>query len=345
MLSPQPAAGAGSDDARSRLRLALAHPQFAVALLMIAYVAIVGYFAPEMISLETAQDVMLALAPLAILAIGQTFVLMVAQIDLSVTASMSFASVIAAAVMTLSGGPLAGGALAAPAAILIFVGMGAAVGAFNGYCVAKLGMPSFLASLAVMMFLAGAALWFVSHVAQSASIGDLPASFTVLGYGDLFGAPIALLIAGALALAAHLLMTRTLLGRWMQAVGLNPIAARVSGAPVARVTLAAFILSGLYAGLAAMIYCARLETGTPLLAEKSLLLDIVGAAVIGGVSLFGGRGGVGGVLKGALLLTVLDKGLQMLGLSAFMVLAAKGGVILLAALFDGLRQRTALSQA
>jgi ribose/xylose/arabinose/galactoside ABC-type transport system permease subunit len=342
VISPQPAAGAGSGDTRSRMRLAMAHPQFAVTLLMVVYVAIVGYFAPDMISLETAQDVMLALAPLAILAIGQTFVLMVGQIDLSVTSSMSFASVIAAFIMTSSGGQLAGSALAAPAAILIFVAIGAAVGAFNGVCVVKLGMPSFLVSLAVMMFLVGAALWFVSHVAQSASIGDLPASFTALGYGDIFSMPIALAIAGVLALAAYGLMTRTLLGRWMQAVGLNRVAARVSGAPVERVTLAAFVLSGLYAGVAGMIYCARLETGTPLLAEKSLLLDIIGAAVIGGVSLFGGRGGVGGVLMGALLLTVLDKGLQLLGLSAFMVLAAKGGVILLAALSDGLRQRAAL---
>src|ERR1700722_13263698 len=327
------------------MRQVAGHPQAAVALLAAAYVLALGVAVPEMLSIGAARDVLLAALPLAILAIGQSFVLMVAEINLSVTSSMSFASVIAASIMTQTGGALSGDVLATPAAILVFVVVGAGVGAFNGVCVVKFGMPSFLVSLATMMFLAGAAQWSVSRIAQSASIGDLPASFTAIGYGGAFGASTALLIAGALTLAAYVLMTRTQLGRWMEAVGLNRIAARVSGVPVERVVLAAFILSGVYAGVAAIIYCARIETGTPLLAERSLLLDIIGAAVIGGVSLFGGRGGVGGALMGVLLLTVLDKGLQLLGLSVFMVLATKGAVILAATLVDGLRQRAALSRA
>jgi ribose/xylose/arabinose/galactoside ABC-type transport system permease subunit len=351
MIMARPAVGpgsrpaAGSNQPLRRLRAVIAHPQFALALLTLFYSAIVSCFAPEMISLETGHDVMAALAPLAILAVGQSFVLLVGQIDLSVTASMSLASVIAASVITLSGGPLGGSALAAPAALAIFVTICAAIGAFNGFCVVKLHMPSFLVSLAAMIFLGGAALWFAAHVAEAASVGDLPAAFTALGYGEVFGAPIALLIAAALALAAYGLTARTVLGRWMQAIGLNPVAARVSGARVEGAVLAAFVLSGLYAGVAGAIMCARLETGTPMLAQKSLLLDIVGAAIVGGVSLSGGRGGVGGAPMGALLLTVIDKGLQLLGLSDFVVMSAKGGVILLAALSDGLRQRAMQGQA
>jgi len=264
--------------------------------LLLAYVAAVGLQVPEMLSLASAHDVLLAMLPLLILALGQSFVLMVGQIDLSVTASMSFASVIAAMVMTSQGGWLAGSPWAVPAGLAVFVLLPAALAACIGGCVVVLRAPSFLVSLALMMFLAGAAQWFVSRVADSSSIGDLPAGFVVLGYGD-----------------------------WL-------------GLTMARLVGVAFVCCGVYAGIAALLLAARLETGTPLLAEKGLLLDIIGAAVIGGVSLQGGRGTVPGIVTGVLLLAVLDKGLQLLGLSLFLVLAIKGAVILLAALLDGWRR-------
>jgi ribose/xylose/arabinose/galactoside ABC-type transport system permease subunit len=133
-------------------------------------------------------------------------------------------------------------------------------------------------------------------------------------------------------------LQHTLYGRWLFAIGLNPRAAEVSGVPVRKVVFWAYVISGGCAGLASVLYTGRLETGSPVMGQR-VLLDVVGAAVIGGVSLFGGRGKVLWTVYGALFLTVVDKGLQLLGLSLASVFAVKGGVILMAAIIDAQRQR------
>lgn len=331
-------AAVGSWSASPRLRSLLVHPQALITVLLAAYVAAIAVFVPQILSLDTGEDVVVAMLPLAIAVIGQTFVLIVAQIDLSVTSSMAMGSVVAASIMTGSGGYLAGSPLAVPVGLFVFPLVGLVIGLANGASTARLGMPSFIVTLAVMMFTSGGAVWYASLHTRSVSIGNLPAAFRAIGYGHVLGVPIALVLAVAVVVAAHLTLTKSLLGRWMYAVGLNPKAARISGVPVGRVVVAAFVISGVCAGLAALIYSSRIETGTPVLAQN-LLLDIVGAAVIGGVSLFGGRGTVVGALAGVAFLTVLDKGLQLLGLSLFIVLAVKGIVILVAAVLDVVQQR------
>jgi ribose/xylose/arabinose/galactoside ABC-type transport system permease subunit len=150
--------------------------------------------------------------------------------------------------------------------------------------------------------------------------------------------PAALLVVGPLALGAHLLLTRTVLGRWLYAVGGNPRTARVSGVPVERVVLLAYVACAACAAVASILYTARLETGSPVLGQR-ILLDVIGAVVIGGTSLFGGRGTILGTFYGALFITLLDNGLNLMGLSSFTVLMVKGAVILAAALVDAIRER------
>ena len=125
------------------------------------------------------------------------------------------------------------------------------------------------------------------------------------------------------ALVAYLILKRTVYGRWLYAVGLNPRAAAVSGVPVRRVIFWAFVISGVCAAIASVIYTGRLETGTPVLGQR-ILLDVIGAAVIGGVSLFGGKGKIIWTVFGVLFLTVIDKSLQLLGLSLASVFSIKG---------------------
>ena len=312
--------------------------QAPVLVLLTVYVIGVAVFVPQILSWETLREVAIAVLPLLVAVIGETFVLIVAGIDLSMTAVMGMGSVVAASIMTGTGGYLAGNPLAVPVGIVAFVAIGLVVGLFNGICAARLRMPSFMVSLATMMFVGGMAVWYTSWHTRSVSISNLPEVFRRIGYGSVFGMPIAFLLAAAVALIAHSTLSRTLLGRWLYAVGRNEKAARISGVPVERVVTTAFVISGACAAIAAIIYTSRIETGTPVLAQN-LLLDIIGAAVIGGVSLFGGRGTVMAALMGALFLTVLDKGLQLLGLSLFMVLTVKGSVILLAAVLDVARQR------
>lgn len=304
-----------------------------------AYAVAVSLKAPEMLRWASVQDILVALVPLALLALGQALVLMTGQIDLSATASMSFASVLAAAVMTGRHGDAAGADWAVPAGLCVLLAVPTLVAAGIGACVVAGGMPAFLVSMAALMFFSGAALWWVQAVAGASSIGDLPPAFVAVGYGTWAGMPAALLLGALLAAATHALLGRSLLGAWWQAVGHNPAAARASGVPVGWATWAAFVANGVLTGCAAVLLTARLETGTPLLAERTLLLDILGAALIGGCSLQGGRGSVAGVLAGVLLLAVIDKGLQLLGLSLFLVVAIKGMVIMAAAWLDGARLR------
>jgi ribose/xylose/arabinose/galactoside ABC-type transport system permease subunit len=224
------------------------------------------------------------------------------------------------------------------AGILACLAIGAAVGFFNGVCSAILRIPSFIVTLAVMMAGNGAAVWYASTVSETTSIGGLPQLFRDIGYGTVVGIPFALLLSVAVLGLTHFVLSRTVAGRWLYAVGHNAEAARISGVPVRGLTIVAFTASGLGAALAAVIYTSRIETGLPTLGQN-MLLDIVGAAVIGGVSLFGGRGSVWMALGGAAFLCVLDKSLQLLGLSLFVVLAVKGCAIVSAAVFDVARSR------
>ena len=333
--------GAAAPASRPWLRRLLLSDYLGLALTVL-YVALMAPIAPELLAAATWADILGAMMPLLIIAIGQTFVLIVAGIDLSATSVLAMSSVMAAAVMTLDG-PLGGAApaIAVTAGILTFMAVGGAIGAFNGACVTRLDMPPFIVTLTTMMFFSGAAIWVTTLLTDDgSSIGNLPRAFVFIGQGRVFGIPFSVLIAVVLGLLAHIVLSRTLYGRWLFAIGLNARAAEVSGVPVRRVVFLAYVISGLCAGLAAVIYTGRIETGTPVLGQR-ILLDVVGAAVIGGVSLFGGKGKIVWTVYGALFLTVIDKGLQLLGLSLASTFAVKGGVILAAAVLDAQRQRLA----
>jgi ribose/xylose/arabinose/galactoside ABC-type transport system permease subunit len=315
--------------------------EYLVLFLTVVYVLGMALLVPEILTPDTWRDILAAMIPLLIVAVGQMFVLVVAGIDLSATSVLAFASVLGAAVITMDGGPLMG----MPAGIVLVVGLlafmavGGAVGAVTGDCTTRFNMPPFIVTLTTMMFFSGAAIWVTTLLTDDgSSIGSLPRAFVFLGQGRVLELPFSLLIALAVCVVAHVTLAHSLFGRWLFAIGINPNAAAVSGVPVRRAMFWAYVISGVCAGLAAVIYTARLETGTPVLGQR-ILLDVVGAAVIGGVSLFGGKAKVLWVVFGALFLTVVDKGLQLMGLSLAGVFAIKGGVILLAAVVDAQRQR------
>ena len=301
------------------------------------FIAALLSFSHAMLSIDTLNDVLLAMMPLAILVAGQLLVLLIGQIDLSMTAVMAMGSVLSASVMTRPAADIGEPGITL-AGVTSCLAVGAAIGCFNGLCTAMLRVPSFIVTLAVMMTGSGAAVWYASTVSDTISIGGLPAAFRFIGYGKAVGIPIALLLSAAALMAIHYVLTRTVAGRWFYAIGHNAVAARTSGVPVRAITIAAFTASGLSAALAAIIYTSRIETGLATLGQN-MLLDIVGAAIIGGVSLFGGRGSVWMALAGVAFLSVLDKSLQLLGLSLFVVLAVKGGAILIAAILDAARAR------
>lgn len=291
-------------------------------------------FTPNFASPQNVRNIFSNMLPLLIVAIGETFVLITAGVDLSVTSIMAMASVFGAWTMTSDGGLLAGSFLAAPVGILVMLLTGAVIGLLNGAAVTLFRMPPFIVTLTTMMFFRGFAIWFT----QSEKISNLPRAFVALGEGGIGFVPYALIITLALAMVSHITLRRAIVGRWIYAVGHNVKAAAISGVPVNSTVAFAYVVSGLCAAVASILYTARLETGDPD-PRQTILLDIIGAAVIGGTSLFGGKGKVLWTALGVLFIMVIDNSLNMIGLSHFKIMIVKGGIILFAALIDALRNR------
>ena len=323
-------ATAGPRSPRARLLLS----EQMVLALAVGTAIVFGPTVPGFASRSNAGNLASNVLPLLVLAVGQTFVLIAGGIDLSLTATIALASVVGASIMTGDGGFLANSSLAVPAAIAAMLAVGLGVGLLNGLAIAGLGMPPFMVTLASMMAVGGLAVWYT----ESAKIDDLPDAFIDIEYGTIAGIPIGVPLIGAIALGAHVLLARTVFGRWLYAVGQNRKAARISGIPEGRAVATAYVLSGLGAGVASILYTARLMTGSPVVAPQ-ILLDVVGACAIGGTSLFGGRGKVSWTAAGVLFVVLIDDGLNLMNLSYFTIMIVKGGVILLAAWLDAVRTR------
>ena len=330
---PQGAAPAGAPQgslARRILRGAISG--HAVLFLSLACFLALWPITPDLATSENLRNLFMAAVPLLAVAIGQTVVLITGGIDLSVTAIIAATSVVGARVVL--GGE--GDAASVFLGIALMLAVGTGIGLLNGVAITALVMPPFIVTMSMTMCVSGLTLWLT----QSKNTVNLPDAFTVIGYGDWLGVPYALLIVLALAILAHAVLTRTLFGRWLYAVGHNPRAALISGVPVRTVTAAAYAISGACAAVGSLIYTARVETGSPTLGQN-ILLDVIGAAVIGGTSLFGGKGKVLWTVYGVLLYAVIDNTLNLHGLQHFTIMMIKGGVILAAALLDVARARFA----
>lgn len=307
-----------------------------VLFLSAAYFVALWPFTPGLAEPENLANILAAMLPLLVVAVGQTFVLIARGIDLSVTATIGLASVAGAFVMNSETGWLRGSVLAVPGGIAAMLAVGALLGLANGAAITHLRMAPFIVTLTTMMFVSGLAIWLT----QSKNIFGLPAEFNALGGRTM---P-ALALTVVVVVLAHLALTRTLFGRWLYALGHNERAAYISGVPVAGVTLGAYVVCGLCAAIASMLYTGRLETGSPTMGQR-ILLDVIGATVIGGTSLYGGKGKVLWTMFGVLFLTLIDNTLNLQNLSHFTIMMVKGSVILLAAALDAARHNFAQADA
>ena len=324
-----------------------------VLYLSIVYFAVLWIFMPYIASGRNLANISSDMWPLLALVLGQMFVLILGGIDLSQTSIMALTSVIGAMLMTTKldpalftksplwgillsagGSPVSGTPLAVPVGILAMLLVGALVGLLNGLAVAKFRMPAFMVTLVSMMFFSGLAI----YLTKSENIMNLPGSFIAIGSGQAGPIPYSFLVVLVLAIAAHNVLKHTVLGQWFFAVGKSVRTSVVSGVPTDRVIIMGYVFSGFCAAVASILYSARLENGRPLLGQK-LLLDVIGAAVIGGISLFGGKGKVLWAVFGVLFFTLLSNSLSMLALPFYMERVIKGSVILLAALLDVTRTR------
>jgi ribose transport system permease protein len=303
---------------------------YLVSALCVAYFLALAPFTPGFATWANLQTIFAYLLPILVVSVGLTLVLIIGGIDLSVTSIIALASVAGGKIMSADEGWLAGGPLSVPLGVVAMLLVGAALGAVNGLAVTVCRIPAFIATLTTMTFVSGFAIW----VTLSRKISGLPSGFVMLGQKLWLAAS----LAAAATLFAHVLLGRTLFGRWFYAIGHNARAALISGVPVPQVTFFAYVASGFFAGLSSILFTAGLETANPEMARDNLL-DVVGAVVIGGTSLYGGKGRVLGTVFGVLFLALVDNSLNLLGLSFYTVTMVKGGVILAAALIDSVRNR------
>src|SRR6185436_1748373 len=289
---------------------------------------IVGILAPSFFSGANLRDLALNNAPVLLVAIGMTMIILIGQIDISVGSQFAVASV-AAGVLAKTGMPIL---LLLPCLLLI----GAAMGAVNGALIGMLRLPSIIVTLAMLVAWRDALRW----ITGGEWVQDLPANFQWLGLGQRWGQWLIVILA-LLVLAFFAWALRNMaMGRGIYAVGSDAEAARLAGIEPARVTLFVFILMGALVGLAALLNAVRFST-VPSNAGVGLELKAIAAVVVGGTAITGGRGALIGTLIGVALLGTIGTALTFIGINPFWEKAIQGGIILAAVVSDVVVNRLA----
>lgn len=290
---------------------------------------------PTFLKADNLLNIANQIAVIAIIAIGMTLVIITGGIDLSVGSLAALSAVIAARLIRDQCGGIDAAPVGMTLACAAAIAMCGLLGGISGTLITLFGIPPFIVTLAMMLVASGLA--YLASAGQS--IYQIPESFVWLGRGSgLFGLPHAVVLMLLLYIVAHVLMSRTVLGRYLYAVGGNREAARLSGVPVRRVLLVAYVACGLLAGLGGVIMASQLKSGSPTYGTMYELY-VIAAVVVGGTALSGGEGKILGSLIGALIIAVIQNGMNLLNVESYTQKVVLGLVILAAVLVDRLRHR------
>jgi len=278
-------------------------------------------FTESFFSLGNILNVLRQTSLLFFIAAGLTLVVLTGGLDLSIGANVAISACVAGTVIHQTGSPVLG--------VFTGIGVGAVVGLLNGLMVTALRIPSFIATYGMLWVLHGVTYWYMA----GETMHGFPPGFRQIGSGYFLGLPIPVyLMVGFLALGS-IFAQRTTWGQEIYAIGANPVAARLSGIPVARRLLLVYVVSGAMAGLASIIFLARLNSAEADIGE-TLTLPAIAAVLIGGTSLFGGLGTVFGTFVGALILTLVLNGMNLLSVSASWQPLVTGVIVILAVWLD-----------
>lgn len=290
---------------------------------------------PNFFKFDNVVGILLATAVNGILALGVTFVIITAGIDLSIGTVMTLSAVMTGVVITFWGLPV-------PLGILVGLLTGGLAGVINGVIIAKMKVPPFIATLGMLYIAKGFALVFSGL--KPIYFNDTPI-FNSIAMGSLLDAvipgfeiPNAVLIMFAAAIVASLVLTKTVLGRYTFALGSNEEATRLSGVSVDFWKMAVYTVGGLFSGLAGVVIAARLNSAQPSLGQ-GYELDAIAAAVIGGTSLSGGEGTILGTVIGAFIISTLSNGLRILSVPQEWQTVVTGTIVILAVYLDIIRRR------
>ncbi|AWK89927.1 ribose ABC transporter permease [Azospirillum thermophilum] len=297
---------------------------------LIVLMAAVAVMSPSFLTVDNLLNILRQTSINAVIAVGMTFVILSAGIDLSVGSVLAFCGAVCAW--------LVAGDVSVWLAIPLSLLLGAGLGAVNGIVVGVGGVQPFVATLVAMTMLRGATLVFTDGRPITTGTGAAADAFWSVGGGYVLGIPVPVVVAAVVFAAGGLVLTRTRFGRYTYAVGGNEVVARLSGIRVNAEKTAIYAVSGLLASLAGIILTARLESAQPT-AGAGYELDAIAAVVVGGTGLSGGKGTLFGTLVGALIIGVLNNALNLMDVSSYYQMIAKGAVILLAVLADSRRSQ------
>jgi ribose transport system permease protein len=309
----------------------------AVAILLLLVLA---FFiaTPNFLTVRNTLNILRQYSVPAILAVGQTLVIVSAGIDLSVAATAALSGSLMGVAFAHWGWP-------EPLALLLGLGAGFGVGAINGFVITRWRVPDFIATLGTLAAVRGVALLVteglpVPDYTRAVEGRTIPGSVGTLGGDSAVGVPLIVVVAVVCAVAGWFVLMRTKLGRSAYAIGGNREAARVSGIRVDRAKRRIYVISGLMASIAGMMLAGRLASANALMAD-GMELQSIAAVVVGGTNLFGGEGGVGGTMIGILIIGVLANGLNILGVAEFWQRVVNGLIIVLVVALDQWRRRIA----
>ncbi|HBQ02361.1 MAG TPA: ABC transporter permease [Halieaceae bacterium] len=303
------------------------HVRLESIVVLVGLAVIMSILSPFFLSVSNFMNILLATSTIGILAIAATFVLSSGGLDLSIGSVLGLSGVVGASVAVNLGMPT-------PIAVFATIGAGALAGLVNGWVITRGFVPAFIVTLGMLGIARGLAL----VISDGRVIYGLPDWMLFLGQGRPFGIPMPVIILIVVAIIMHIVLAYTRFGRHTLAIGDNENAALTAGINVDLHRLTLYTLSGGLAGLAGLLFATRINSGDPT-AGISYELTAITAAIIGGTNLFGGRGSILGTIVGALIMGVLQNGLNLLAVQSYYQQMAIGAVLILAVFIDQFQQR------
>ncbi len=305
----------------------LKNPNVLLLIVGIIILVLISLFVPKFLTWRNISSVIVQASSTGLMAIGLTFVIITAGIDLSLPTNMAFSAIIGCMVMANTQSVLLG--------ILVILLVATAIGAFNGLSVAKFRMVPMIVTLAISTIASGASNW----ITGAKSIGGLPLEYKQIFAGDVLGVPTQAIILIVVAVLMHLLLSKTVFGQHLYQTGVNEKTARVNGVNTERVKFLIYLISGLMAGIAGVLGSAKLASAGPSLGTQDQFMDIVCATVLGGASVMGGKGTIVGTVIGSIFMSIITNVMNLYGVEYFITFVIKGATIILFTYFDLIRNK------
>jgi ribose transport system permease protein len=288
------------------------------------YFLIAALFCEGFLNPDNLLTIIMQSVDLFIIACGTTFLIINGGLDFSVAGIMGITSVLGVKIIENSPS-----IPSIAIAIMTMLAIGGGIGFINGLAVAKLKMPSFIATMATNYIFLGIALWYT----KSTSVWVMNDAFVFIGQGALLNIPVPIIIAIFVGLGASYLYYRSTFGFYIRAIGTNQYTARISGIPVEKTIIQMFVISGFLIGVTSIIRSASVSAGIPTIGV-GMIIDIIAAVLIGGTSLTGGKGTIVGTLLGAIFVITLDNSLSIWGLKFYEINICKGLVVCMIAFLE-----------